>query len=192
MSDQLPLALGRGGQTPGTEIGGPGFYFSACTTVYLRWDVWAYEFMLRLLLPERPALALDPDGCARWEYDPRRPRWTAAIPTIRTESESWLAGTRGNDPAQVRLEIINAEFFPVERLTLLDWMDAGCPLDTEDERIPTGDLLRDLDSWFCRQIMGGNLSDALEEALKRCSLPERYKENLLHNLNNYRKAACTS
>lgn len=201
MAEQQQLALNRVCPLPGESTHGAGFHFFSCTSYYVRWTLWAFEYKLRLLLPERRPLTpqglRDGTQTPEYEYFPDPPPggqlgrtrkdWDLSIPTVVTEHDEWRAGSRGNDPGLVATEIINTAFFPWEREQLLAWIKDGCPLTEDDEHYT--DLVRAMDCWFAEQIMDGNTSPRLEKALRRVPIPERMRENLLGNFYNYRREA---
>jgi hypothetical protein len=194
--EQQQLDLGRGFNPPVTGISTPGFHFSACYTFYTRMALWAHEYKLRLILPERQGYSHENPGPPSFEHRPdgsvvrERPLWQCRAPEVATDRDRWRAGSRGNSRQQVMLEIANTPFFPDERDEMFRWVREGCVLVEEDPLYH--DILNDIEMWFVDQIIHKRQTvAALEPVLLRVPLPTHkghteaeLRGNLLDNLHN--------
>jgi len=99
------------------------------------------------------------------------------IPVIVCDDETWLAGEKGNSREIIRTEVINTEFFPVERDRMLAWMDSP---DSWDKQI------------VYRMCERNDVGEETERLIREGDLSDESRENLLYNLDNMRRSSLKS
>jgi|SaaInlLV_10m_DNA_2_1039722.scaffolds.fasta_scaffold30168_2 hypothetical protein len=127
-------------------------------------------------------------------YEPKVPTFPShTFPSIDDnyivtgdDGSTWKVGSRGNDPAVIRQEILNNPIlWPEEKVELMAWVDGDRKLPGRDDDDPL-DLHRIVDGYFCDQIQ--QYLPVTEQEISASGLPQATVENLIHNLRNYREA----
>lgn len=131
------------------------------------------------------------------EYDPKWPEFPSHdFPSHRDyavtgdDGTRWKVGSRGNDLAVLRQEILCNEFlWPEEKTEILTWLDGDRKLRVERDIAGEVDaidkMIRLVDGYYAQRIMQGPLPT--EDEIRASGLPDRTIENLLDNLRNYSK-----
>lgn len=113
------------------------------------------------------------------------------------DGTTWEIGSRGNDLAILRQEVIcNPELWPAEKDELLRWLDGPRKLVVEPgtpqgEGKAVADVICIVDHYFHDRICKGN-PDTSEEEILASGLPDEIVENLLYNFQNYKRVLCST
>jgi hypothetical protein len=123
-------------------------------------------------------------------YDPVHPVFPSDnFPTFTPEEyevtgddgTTWAVGSRGNDLAVMRQEILNNRIlWPDEKAELLAWFDGGRKIPDRHSEGADRELHQRVDSYYCGLIMEGGA--VTEEDIRSSGLPDETVENLVHNL----------